>query len=185
MVYVFFADGFEDIEAIAPVDIMRRADIDVKTVSITDTNIVTSAHGIKILTDTVYSNCNFSDAEALVLPGGMPGSLNLDKCEALRNMISEKYADNKLIAAICAAPMVFGHIGLLKNKRATIYPGMEENLIGAIPTGTIVEKDGNIITAKGPAAAMPFGYALVEAIIGENASEPLKDGMIFNNLMGL
>ncbi len=182
MIYVFLATGFEDIEAIAPVDIMRRAGLKVQTVSITGEQIVVSAHGVGIASDLMLSEVDFSQAEMLVLPGGLPGSTNLDACQPLTRAIKCHFEEGGAIAAICAAPLVFGHLGLLKGRRATCYPGVETELKGATYTAAIVERDGNIITGKGPAAAFEFGYTIVDYFLGEGASLPLRQGMIYKEL---
>ena len=182
MIYVFLATGFEDIEAIAPVDIMRRAGLEVQTVSITGEEIVTSAHGVGIASDLLLSDVDFSSAEMLVLPGGLPGSTNLDACKPLTEAIKRHFESGGSIAAICAAPLVYGHLGLLKGRRATCYPGVERELTGATYTAAIVERDGNIITGKGPAAAFEFGYTIVDFFLGEGASQPLRQGMIYKEL---
>lgn len=182
MIYVFLATGFEDIEAIAPVDIMRRAGLEVQTVSITGEEIVTSAHGVGIASDLLLSDVDFSSAEMLVLPGGLPGSTNLDASKPLTEAIKRHFESGGPIAAICAAPLVYGHLGLLKGRRATCYPGVERELAGATYTAAIVERDGNIITGKGPAAAFEFGYTIVDFFLGEGASQPLRQGMIYKEL---
>ena len=183
MIYVFLATGFEDIEAIAPVDIMRRAGLQVQTVSITGENVVTSAHGVGITADMLLPEVDFSQAEMLVLPGGLPGSTNLDACKPLTEAIKRHFETGGAIAAICAAPLVFGHLGLLQGRRATCYPGVEGELRGATHTAAIVEQDGNIITGKGPAAAFEFGYTIVDFFLGEGASMPLRQGMIYKELV--
>lgn len=180
MIYIFFATGFEEIEALAQVDILRRAGLGVTTVSVMNEKIVVGAHSVPVVADKLFDEANLSDATALVLPGGMPGSLNLAEHAGLCKAIEEQHAKGRLIAAICAAPMVFGRLGLLVGKRATIYPGMEDELKGAEPTGALVERDGNIITGKGPAAALAFGYAIVEALKGEGSSEALIRGMLYS-----
>lgn len=182
MIYVFLATGFEDIEAIAPVDIMRRAGLKVQTVSITGEQIVVSAHGVGIASDLLLSDVDFSSAEMLVLPGGLPGSTNLDACKPLTEAIKRHFESGGPIAAICAAPLVYGHLGLLQGRRATCYPGVERELKGATYTAAIVERDGNIITGKGPAAAFEFGYTIVDFFLGEGASQPLRQGMIYKEL---
>lgn len=184
MIYVFLATGFEDIEALAPIDIMRRAGLDVVTVSITGSNVVASAHGVSVLADALIEDIDFAAAEMIVLPGGLPGSTNLDACQTLREGIRAHFEQGKPLAAICAAPLVYGHMGLLRGVKATCYPGVETELAGATYTAAIVEKDGQFITGKGPGAAMEFGYALVERMLGEAASEPLRKGMIYAELVG-
>ena len=182
MIYVFLATGFEDIEALAPVDIMRRAGLDVRTVSITGEKVVRSAHGVGIVSDMLLPDVDFTKAKMLVLPGGLPGSTNLDACQPLTNAIKQHFEAGGAIAAICAAPLVFGHLGLLEGRRATCYPGIEGEMKGATYTAAIVEQDGNIITGKGPAAAFEFGYAIVDFFLGEGASMPLRQGMIYAEL---
>lgn len=182
MIYVFLATGFEDIEALAPVDILRRANLPVQTVSISDDYVVFSAHGVGVQADILLSDVDFDQADMLVLPGGMPGSLNLDRCELLREGILHHYRTGKKLAAICAAPMVYGHMGLLEGLHATCYPGCESNLKDAIYTGAIVEEDGQFITAKGPGAAFEFGYRIASHFLGEEAVEPLREGMIYSEV---
>lgn len=182
MIYVFLATGFEEIEAIAPIDIMRRAGLKVQTVSITGEQIVVGAHGVGIASDMLLSEVDFSQAEMLALPGGLPGSTNLDACKPLTDAIVRHFEAGGAIAAICAAPLVFGHLGLLEGRRATCYPGVEPELRGAICTSAIVEQDAGIITGKGPGAAFEFGYAIVDYFLGEGASQPLRQGMIYQEL---
>ncbi len=176
-VYVFFADGFEEIEAFTSVDILRRAGLDVEMVSVTSGEIVTGAHDIPVLCDKNIENCDFYDAELILLPGGMPGAATLDGCEELRKLILDFKEKQKPIAAICAAPMVLGKLGLLEGKKATCYPGFENHLKGAEYTGALVEKDGNIITGKGPGAATAFALAIVEALLGKDKVTELREAM--------
>lgn len=183
MIYLFLATGFEDIEAIAPVDILRRAGQCVETVSITGDRVVTSAHGVGFVADRLLEDIHFEDAELLILPGGMPGASNLDACEPLRQGILRHHAAGRRLAAICAAPLVYGHLGLLDGVRATCYPGFEGELHGAVCTSALVEQDGQFITAKGPGAAMEFGYRLASLFVG-NAVNDLRRGMIYAELLG-
>lgn len=195
MIYVFLADGFEEIEAFAPVDILRRAGLEVKLVSITDDYVVTGAHGISVMTDTTIFQTTdsvpggWNDAQRLgecdmiVLPGGLPGATNLDACQRLRDMIRVHYEAGRPLAAICAAPMVFGHMGIVTDKRITCYPGVESQLVGANYTGAIVEEDGQFITGCGPAAAMEFGYRLAARFVDEDTVQSLREGMRYNQLM--
>ncbi len=179
-VYLFLADGFEEIEALATVDVLRRAGVKVTTVSINPTEMVNGAHGIPVVADALFADCSYNEADMLVLPGGMPGAANLDAHEGLRAAISAHAEVGKWLAAICAAPMVYGHMGLLNGKKATCYPGFEGELAGAIYTAASVEKDGNIITGKGPAVVLPFAYALAEALVGEEVVAQVKAGMLYN-----
>ena len=179
-VLLFLADGFEEIEALATVDVLRRAGVQVTTVSINPTELVTGAHGIPVMADVVYELAEFAEADMLVLPGGKPGAANLDAHEGLRAAISAHAEAGKWLAAICAAPMVYGHMGLLNGKNATCYPGFEGELAGAAYTAAPVEKDGNIITGKGPAVVLPFAYALAEVLVGEEVVAQVKNGMLYN-----
>lgn len=183
MIYVFLATGFEDIEALAPVDIMRRANLPVQTVSISDEYFVCSSHGVGVQADLLLDEVDFEQADMLILPGGMPGSSNLDQCEPLRRAILDHYRAGKKLAAICAAPMVYGHLGLLEGLHATCYPGIESHLKGALCTGAIVEEDGQFITAKGPGASFEFGYRIASFFLGDEAIEPLRQGMIYSELV--
>lgn len=179
-VYVFFADGFEEIEAFTSVDVLRRAGLDVEMVTVTPDEIVKGAHGVPVLCDKNIVNCDFSDAGLLLLPGGMPGAATLGECDDLRRVLSGFAEQGKPIAAICAAPMVLGKLGVLKGKKATCYPGFEQYLEGAECTGAMVEKDGNIITGKGPGAAMEFALAVVELLKGEEMVRELKEAMLID-----
>jgi 4-methyl-5(b-hydroxyethyl)-thiazole monophosphate biosynthesis len=177
-VYIHFADGFEEIEALAPVDILRRAGCEVVMVSIMKRKEVISSRGVKIIADALFEDINYSDANMLVLPGGMPGSKNLDEHEGLKTKILEANKSGKWLAAICSAPMVFGHLGLLKGKKATCYPGDEAELIGASCTGKSVEKDGNIITSKGAGVSVQCGLTLVEVLVGKEKANEVKKKMM-------
>lgn len=183
MITVFLANGFEEVEAITPVDIMRRAGLDVRTVSIYDSPMVTGAHKVPIQADMVFCQVDFSQVDLIVLPGGLPGSTNLDACEPLCQAIKKHTEGGKPVAAICAAPLVLGHLGLLVGRKATCYPGVEPELAGATCTGAMVEVDGNIITGKGPAAAFEFGFTLVEQLKSSEATLLLRDGMLYSQLL--
>lgn len=180
-VYVFFADGFEEIEAFASVDVLRRAELKVEMISVTGDEIVRGAHGISVFCDRSIENCDFFDASLLLLPGGMPGAQTLGECEDLKRALLKANEQGTCIAAICAAPMVLGQLGLLKGKKATCYPGFEQYLEGADYTAAMVERDGQIITGKGPAAALPFAFALVRHLAGEAKEKALKEGMCYNH----
>lgn len=183
MIYTFLADGFEDIEALAPVDIMRRAGLQVETVSITDEIVVNTAHGVSIVADKTLAEIDFDDAQLLFLPGGLPGATNLDACQMLREGLVAHNKAGRPIAAICAAPLVLGHLGLLEGKRATCYPGFETELKGAEYTASLVEKDGLFVTGKGPGAAMELGYVLVEMLKDKQTADALREGMMYNFLL--
>ena len=163
-IYVFLAEGFEEVEALTPVDVLRRAGLPVKTVSVTGVLTVNGAHGVPVVADMVFEEVKEGDAEMIVLPGGLPGATNLDAHEGL--------------SAICAAPLVYGKRGLLKGKKVTCYPGFEKYLEGAEYTAALVEKDGNFITGKGPGAAMAFSFAIAEKYVGAEKVTELKQGMM-------
>ena len=177
-VYIFFADGFEDIEGLTVVDLMRRAGIDIQTVSIKETKEIRTSHGIDLLTDRTFGECDFSDADMLVIPGGMPGTKHLGECKPLVSLLQRQAAANKNIAAICAAPSVLGQAGLLNGYKATCYPGFEQFLTGATVTGDNVTVDRNITTGKGPGAAISFATAIITQIAGEEKAREVTSGML-------
>lgn len=176
-VYAFFADGFEEIEALTTIDVLRRAGINVEIVSVTPDEIVVGAHNVSVLCDINFENCDFFDAELLFLPGGMPGAATLDKHEGLRKLILSFVEKGKPVAAICAAPMVLGKLGLLKGKKATCYPGFEQYLEGAECVKEHVVRDGNIITGMGPDAAMEFALTVVDLLAGKEKVDELVEAM--------
>lgn len=179
MLYIFLAPGFEEIEAIAPADILRRCRLDVRFVSCGPSIEVTGAHNTCVRTDVMFSDADFSECEALILPGGWPGAKNLNEHEGLHEVLRQHEAAGRLTCAICAAPMVLGNLGLLQGRRATCYPGFEEHLHGAEVTTDLVVEDGHIITGRGPGAAMAFGYAIAARFTGSEFIARLEEGMIF------
>lgn len=179
-VYEFLADGFEEIEALAPVDILRRGGVEVRTVSIMGRENVIGAHNVTVKADILFEEAgDFSDADLLLLPGGMPGAKNLQEHEALAELLLHHHGEGKRIGAICAAPMVLGLLGILNGRRATCYPGFEKFLEGAEYTADLVTVDGTITTGKGPAAAMPYGYQLLSYFREAEAVESIRKGMMF------
>jgi 4-methyl-5(b-hydroxyethyl)-thiazole monophosphate biosynthesis len=177
-VLVHLADGFEEIEAITPVDVLRRAGCEVITVSVTGNSEVTSRRGVTILADKHFTEADYNQADLIILPGGQPGADNLNKHEGLKMQIVKFNAEKKMLAAICAAPLVFGSAGILKGKKVTCFPGFETQLTGATCTGKLVEVDGHIVTGKGPGAALKFSLTLVELLIGKAKVDELKTAMI-------
>ena len=163
MIIVLLAEGFEEIEALTPVDILRREGFDVKTVGIS-AKTVTGSHGISVIADAIPDDINLAEVEMAIFPGGMPGSLNLDASAYTDKVISEVYGKGGRIAAICAAPLVFGRRGLLKGKKATCFPGFENELIGAAATGENFVTDGNITTGKGMTVSLEFARELVRVL---------------------
>jgi 4-methyl-5(b-hydroxyethyl)-thiazole monophosphate biosynthesis len=176
--YLFLADGFEEIEALGTLDILRRASLPVKSISIMGRLEVKGAHGVPVQADALFEETDLRDAELMVLPGGMPGAKYLDEHVELRKTLLAYSAAKGTIAAICAAPMVLGKLGLLEGKRATCYPGFEEYLLGAETKGAPVECDGNIITGKGPGATFEFALALVTKFCGRAKADELRQGMM-------
>lgn len=173
---IFLADGFEETEAIAPYDVLHRGGVSVDFISIKDGNDVTSSHSVSI---TAHKNIKDGIAgyDALILPGGMPGTINLGQCQPLKEAVAKAYANGLLVGAICAAPTVLGELGLLKGKRATCFPGMEDGLADAIPTGEQVVRDGNVITSIGAGAALDFGVALLAYLTTEENALKVKAQM--------
>ena len=183
MVYEFLATGFEEVEALAPVDILRRGGVEIKTVSITGNLIVESAHGVGIRADVLFEDIDPTSADLLMLPGGLPGATNLNEHEGLRRALKAQNERGGRIAAICAAPLVLGGLGLLKGRKATCYPGFEKYMTGATYTAELYTVDGNTTTGRGPAAVLPYGYALLEQFVGAEASHAIRDGMIYTQLV--
>lgn len=176
MVYVFLADGFEEIEALAPVDILRRGGVDVKTVGVGG-NRISGSHKIPVLCDLSDSELNLAGIEAIVLPGGVPGTVNLENSPAVKSAIEYAAENGKLIGAICAAPSILGKAGLLRGKRATCFPGFEKYLDGALVCDLPAVRDGNIITSRGAGAALEFGFYLLAALKSEAEADNLRRNM--------
>ena len=183
-VYEFLANGFEEIEGLAPVDILRRGGVEVITVSVTGDLMVETSHGITVMADALLEETDLSDADMLLLPGGMPGSKNLNAHEGVRAAVMAQAAKGGRIGAICAAPMVLGSLGLLQGKRATCSPGFEVYMDGADYTAELFTVDGNIITGEGPAATLPYAYRILSFFIPEEDVRTLQRKMQFLHLIG-
>lgn len=177
MIYLFLAEGFEEIEALTPIDILRRAGKEILTVGIGGKH-VKGAHGIEVVADLDENEMTDDIPEMILLPGGMPGTLNLDASPTVQKAIDRAIENDTWIAAICAAPTILGKRGLLEDKVATCYPGMEADLRGALLTQNTVARDGKIITAAGMGVALPFALELVEALCGEETAKKLKASVI-------
>lgn len=182
-VYEFIATGSEEVESLIPLDVMRRAGVDFLTVSITGSKTVRMSHGVKLEADLLFEDADLSDADLLMLPGGLPGADNLNAHEGVRKALLEQDRKGKLVAAICAAPQVLGSLGLLKGKKATCYPGFERFMEGASYTHELCTVDGNIITGEGPAATFPYAYTLLAILKGQPAADQIAQGMMFKHLM--
>lgn len=179
MVYLFLANGFEEVEALTPLDYLRRCeDIKVKSVSI-EGRLVTGSHKITIMADLLLEEVDLDQAEMIILPGGMPGTLHLEQCSKIQEIIDICVERNILIGAICAAPSILGHKGLLKGKTATCYVGFDTQLQGAEYTGSPVERDGNIITARGAGVANQFAFELIKALRGEEKAKSLQAAVLW------
>lgn len=177
MIAILLADGFEEIEALTPLDLLRRAGLDVKTVGITS-KVAIGSHGIPVVTDLLPDEVDLSAVTMAIFPGGMPGSLNLDASPFTDKIIGAVSANDGHLAAICAAPLVLGRRGLLSGKRATCYPGFEKELEGATATGEGVVTDGNITTARGMGVSLAFAKELISILLGrEKAVEISKSIM--------
>ncbi|MBR8536950.1 DJ-1/PfpI family protein [Carboxylicivirga sediminis] len=177
-VVLFLAEGFEEVEALTPVDVLRRANIEVTTVSICQSKQVEGAHAITVSADFLFDEISYSNFDALLLPGGMPGTSNLMTHDGLKKVILDFNAHKKLIGAICAAPMILGELGLLAGKKAVCYPGFEKHLKEAIYTKQPVVKDGRYITASGIGSAMKFSLVLVEELIDKDTANRLGQKML-------
>lgn len=173
MIYVFLAHGFEEVEAISVIDVLRRAEYDVKVVGVEGKQI-TGSHGITVTADITDAQVQTDDMEMVVLPGGMPGTLNLEKSPIVKASVLYCAVQGKLIGAICAAPSILGHWNLLKDKKAVCFPGFESELKGAVVCEDYVVTDGNIITAKGAGVAVDFALELVRKFSGEGLSEKIR-----------
>jgi 4-methyl-5(b-hydroxyethyl)-thiazole monophosphate biosynthesis len=178
-IFVFLAEGFEEIEAIAPIDILRRAELQIITVSITGKKLVTGSHGISVEADILFEDADFSKGQMLILPGG-PGTKNLEAFSPLIKLISEYYKGGKYLSAICAAPMILGKMRLLRNEQATCYPGYEDYLEDAILSKEKAICSGKIITAKGAGTAIEFGLKIVETLKGKELADKLAKAIIHN-----
>lgn len=178
-VYIALADGFEIAEAMLPLDILKRARIEVSTVSISENFIVVSSNGVQVQADCLLSKGDFSDADMLFLPGGMPGALNLAACEPLAALIREYHAQGKWLAAICAAPMVFGQMGLLDGEEATCYPGFEDKLLGAKLVKRTAVQSGKMLTGCGAGAAFALGHLMASVLVSKDTADAVLRQMMF------
>lgn len=180
--YIFLAPGFEEIEALATVDVLRRCGMEVQTISILNTPQVEGAHGVCINADKTINDINIQDADWLILPGGMPGAANLARCETLTSALLSHHRANNHIAAICASPaVVLAPLGILDNKNATCYPGFESQAPKARMTGREVEISNNVITANGPANTLLFALAIAKTTVGADKAREVANGMLYSN----
>lgn len=178
-VYVFLADGFEEIEGLTVVDLLRRAEIETTMVSVMENRQVKGAHGIEVTADQMFEEADYSDAELLVLPGGMPGTTNLAAHQGLCTLLKKHYEEGKKLAAICAAPSVFGQLGFLKGRVAVCYPGFEGQLEGAIICASKVAVDENVTTSRGMGTAIDFALKLIEQLKDTETAQKISEAIIF------
>lgn len=178
---IFLAPGFEEVEALTPIDLLRRAGVQVTIVSVGEEKAVMGSHQITVMADAVFEEMDFSDQDLFILPGGQPGTNNLKGCGKLRNLLEDADKKGKLLAAICAAPTVFGDMGLLKGKRATCYPGCEVGLAGAECLTDRVVVDGNITTSRGVGTAISFALTLIEQLFGKEKAEELQKSIVYGH----
>ena len=179
MVYLFLADGFEEIEALCVLDFLRRAGVETKTVGVSG-KIATGSHNIPVICDITEGELDTQgDFDMVILPGGLPGSTNLDNSEVVDKMVSRAYNECKLLCAICAAPFILGKRGILNGKRATCYPGFEKELLGAEVVSQGVVRDGNIITGRAMGSSHDFALEIIEALCGKEMKEKLKAAVLF------
>ncbi len=177
MVYVFLAQGFEEMEAVAPIDLLRRAGCDVQTVAVGSSRTVVGSHGIPMTADITTAEVKTDSLEAVILPGGMPGTLHLEADATVQAMIDTAVSRQLVIGAICAAPSILGHKGLLDGKKAVCFPGFEHALRGAQVVSSTVVTDGRFVTAKGAGAATEFGLALVNLLVSPEKARELREGI--------
>lgn len=177
---VFLAEGFEEIEALTVVDICRRCGLQADMVSVTGTNAVKSSHGVSVQADRLFSEVDFGEYEMLVLPGGMPGTKNLEAHEGLMEQVENFYRSGKYIAAICAAPSIFGHRGFLKGRNACSFPGFESHLEGAAVTAGPVEISDHVVTSRGMGTAIDFALAIAGIFCGEEKAKAMAETIVYN-----
>lgn len=178
-VCVFLADGFEEIEGLTVVDLLRRADVEVTTVSVTGAKTVHGAHGIDVQADKLFEEVTYDNQDMAVLPGGMPGTRNLSKHEGVKKVLEQFYREKKYLAAICAAPSVLGKYGILKGRRATSYPGFEDALAGAEYVYEEVVADDFIITSRGMGTSIAFALMLIEKLSDKEKADVIARSILY------
>ncbi|MBQ0057371.1 MAG: DJ-1/PfpI family protein [Bacteroidales bacterium] len=177
--YVLLAEGFEIAEATLPIDILKRARVEVETLSISDQLTVSASNGVKVVADRLLADTDLSDGDMLFLPGGMPGSMNLRDSEPVADVIRQFDAAGKWLAAVCAAPMVYGLMGLLRGEKATCYPGFEKDLLGAEPQKKTCVRSGHFITGCGAGAGFALGREMAAVLVGDDTADAVLRQMMF------
>ncbi len=176
---MLFAEGFEEVEALMTVDILMRGGVDVRLASITEEMEVSGSHGIRIGMDVAMDQVDFGEQDAVLIPGGMPGTLNLGNSPKVTGVLTKMNETGKIVGAICAAPSVLGQCGILKGKKATCYPGFEDKLTGAEFINEKVVVDGNVVTSRGLGTSMEFGFALLELLVSKEKAEEVRGQIVF------
>lgn len=179
MVYLFLADGFEEVEALTPIDYLRRADVDIKTVTISDNNIVKSARDVSVLADIYLKDIDLENCKMIIFPGGLNGMKNLKNSQKVQDIIKYCIDNNIYIASICASPTILGEKGYLKGKDAICYKGMEDGLIGANVKDEPVVQDGIFITSKGAGTSNQFSFKLIQLLCSEEKSNEIKESILW------
>lgn len=179
MIYLFLADGFEEIEALSVIDLLRRAEVQVQMVSIKTDRLVTGAHKIQVMADLLLEDVKYEDLSGIILPGGMPGTTNLGKCKTLTEWLLRANSEEKLIAAICAAPSILGDLGILEGRKAVCYPGFESKLKGATIAEEAAVRDGHIFTSKAAGTAIDFSLKLIKHIKSKEDSINIKRAILY------
>ncbi len=178
-VVIFLAEGLEECEALVPADLLRRAGVEVVLASISGSKTVTGSHGISINADALAEEVDLASADLLFLPGGLPGTTHLSESALVKDAVLSYHQQGKKISAICAAPSIFGSLGLLEGKNATSHPSFEDKLTGANVTGHLVDVDGNITTGRGLGAAIPFGLSLVAQLTDQQTADKIKNAIAY------
>lgn len=178
-VVMFFAEGCEEVEGLAVIDLLRRCKMDVCMASVSGNEMVTGSHNITFKSDAAITDINVEDFDAFLLPGGIPGTPNLDASKKVHELITKANEAGKVVGAICAAPTVLGSAGLLEGKKACCYPGFEEGLKGAEVVMEPVVVDGNIVTSRGLGTVFNFGFALIEKLLGKEEAEAMKKKIVY------
>lgn len=176
--YIFLANGYEEVEALTTVDVLRRGNFEVVMVSMQEDADTVGSHGIRVIADAVFDSCDFRDADAIILPGGMPGTKKLDEDERVRRVVKSQYDAGRLVAAICAAPSVLGHLGILKGKNAVCFPGFEKELTGATVVEGLACGDCNVVTGKSMGGAMDFALTIYEKLCGRESRKKLERSLV-------
>lgn len=177
--YLFFATGFEEVEALTVVDLLRRASVECKTVSVTGSYEVTSSHNVTVRADLLFEEANLSDGDMIILPGGIPGTPNLKAHKGLADLILEYHKDGKYLAAVCAAPTIYGEMGLLEGKKATCFPTLEDGLVGATWLEQPVVCDGQFITSRGMGTSIDFGLSILSKLADEETAKTIGKKIVY------